>query len=81
MAPRAKRDVRKVKVRIDSAEAMVDTNPIREECLASPIAVVQHHRRASSSPELERSVTQEENLDRLKSMYAILDNLRMTVLW
>lgn len=45
----------------------------------APPATKPCHRRASLGLELERSLTQEADLDRLRAKYAIPDEFRMTV--
>lgn len=82
MAPKETKVARKVNVRVDLVEAITDTTPVDEGHPAPPIAssiapaiAVPCHRRSSLGPKLERSVIQEANLDRLRSMMPSLMTL------
>lgn len=84
MAPREKKAVRKVKIaRANPSETVVDTSLVEEGHPApstAPSTTIKCHRMASLGPELERSEIHEIDLNRLRSMYVIPDDFRITIL-
>lgn len=81
MSPREKKAIRKVKVpRVESSDPLVNPVPIEEGCLVPSKVPVKQHRRASLGPELERFEIQEANLERLRKMYYVPKDVRMTIL-
>lgn len=82
MAPREKKAIRKLKIAwanpIETIANIGSTNEGHPILLAISSTTVKRHTRASLGLELERSKIQEADIDRLRSMYSILDDFKLT---
>lgn len=81
MTPKIKRAIRKVKSsRIDFARTIVSPDLSKEGHHVPSNILAKCHRRASLGPNQEKFEIRKANLKKLRDKYAILDDIRMTVL-